>query len=153
MHHRLSKPLLTATAAVFPLALALAAPAQMPSPEELQQLLEQVQQDPARLQRMMEQGQAMQSCMAQLDQPTMDALRARGEAMTAEVKQLCDSRQRDEAARRALAYAREISASPAVQSVQQCGELAEQLMDDLPFAAPGQGGDGAPAHVCDQFPD
>jgi len=152
MRDWLSKPLLAAAAA-FPLALAPSAPAQMPSPEELQQLLEQVQQDPARLQRLMEQGQAMQSCMARLDQPTMDALRARGEAMTAEVKQLCDRRQRDEAARLALSYAQEISASPAVQSVQPCGELAQQLMNDLPFAAPGQGGDGAPAHVCDQFPD
>lgn len=152
MREWLSKPLLAASAAL-PLALALNAQAQMPSPEELQQLLEQVQQDPARLQRLVEQGQAMQSCMAQLDQPTLDALRARGEAMTAEVKQLCDSQRRDEAARLALSHAREISASPAVQSVQQCGDLARQLMDDLPFAAPGQGGDGAPAHVCDQFPD
>ncbi len=150
MRDWLPKSLLAAVAA-FP--LALDAPAQMPSPEELQQLLEQVQQDPARLQRLMDQGQAMQSCMAQLDQPTIDALRARGESMTAEVKQLCDRRQRDEAARLALAYAQEISASPAVQSVQQCDELAQQLMHDLPFAAPGQGGDGAPAHVCDQFPD
>lgn len=152
MRDSLLKPLRAASVAL-PLALALDAPAQMPSPEELQQLLEQVQQDPARLQRLVEQGQAMQSCMAQLDQQTLDALRARGEAMTADVKQLCDSRRRDEAARLALSHAQEISASPAVQSVQQCGELARQLMDDLPFAAPGQGGDGAPAHVCDQFPD
>ena len=135
------------------LALAPVAQAQMPSPEELQQLLEQVQQDPAKLQRMMQQAQAMQSCVDQLDQPTIDALRARGEAMTAEVRQLCDKHQRDEAARRALRYAQEISASPAVQSVQQCGDLAQSLLADLPFAAPGQSGDGAPAHVCDQFPD
>jgi hypothetical protein len=153
MRYWLSKPLLTAAALGFPLALAVEVPAQMPSPEELQQLLEQVQQDPARLQRLMQQGQAMQSCMAQLDQPTMEALRARGEAMTAEVRQLCDKQQRDEAARRALVYAREISTSPAVQSVQQCGELAQQLMADLPFAAPGQTDDGASAHVCDQLPN
>ena len=140
---------LPALAALF--AVSANAPAQQaPTPEQLQEILQQVQQNPEQLQRMMQQAQEMQACFAKLDQSTMDQLRVRGESMTAEVQQLCTAGKRDDATRLAMQYAQEMAASPQLQSIQQCGTLAQSLIADLPFATPGQ--DGGPAHVCDQLP-
>jgi hypothetical protein len=128
------------------------AAAQMPGPAEMQQLMEQLQQDPAQVQRLMDQAQSMQACMAQIDEPTLERLRARGEAMGVELQTLCANGRRDEASNRALGYAREMSGDPAISAIESCGELARQFMADLPFALPGQTGEHADAHVCDQLP-
>lgn len=141
-----------AIAALAALLSVQVAPAQMPGPEEMQQLMEQLQQDPAQLQRLMEQAQSMQSCMAQIDEPTLERLRARGEAMGAELQTLCANGRRDEASDRALGFAREMSGDPAIRAIESCGEFARQVMADLPFALPGQTGEHADAHVCDQLP-
>ncbi len=133
------------------LAVSAMAPAQQaPTPEQLQEILQQVQQNPEQLQRMMQQAQEMQACFSRLDQSTMDQLRVRGEAMAAEVQQRCSAGQRDEATQLAMQYAQEMASSPPLQSIQQCGTLAQSLIADLPFATPDQ--DGGPAHVCDQLP-
>jgi phage-related tail protein len=133
------------------LAASVAAHAQqMPTPEQLQEILQQVQQNPDHMQRMMQQAADMQACFAKLDQTTMDGLRARGEAMAADVQQLCAAGKRDDATQLAVRYAQEMSGSPELQSIQQCGQLAQSMVADLPFGTPGQA-DG-PAHVCDQLP-
>lgn len=127
--------------------------AQQPTPQQLQEILQQVQQNPEHLQRLMQQAQEMQACLSQLDQQTMDELRVRGEAMSGDIRALCVAGERDAAAARAMDYAQEMAASPALQSVRACGTLAASMIADLPFAAPGATDPTGPAHVCDQLPD
>jgi len=142
-------------ALLFTAGAAITAPlaAQQPTPQQLQELLQQVQQNPEHLQKLMQQAQEMQACLSQLDQQTMDRLRVRGEEMTADVRALCVAGERDMAASRAMQYAQEMAASPQLQSVQACGTLASSMMADLPFASPDDADPQGPAHVCDQLPD
>ncbi len=126
--------------------------AQQPTPQQLQEILQQVQQNPDRFQQLMQQAQDMQACLSRLDQQTMDKLRVRGEEMVADVRALCVDGERDMATARATQYAQEMAASPALQSVQECGTLASQLTADLPFATPDSAGSDGPGHVCDQLP-
>lgn len=131
---------------------ALPVAAQQPTPQQLQEILQQVQQNPDRFQQLMQQAQEMQACLSQLDQQTMDKLRVRGEEMVADVRALCVDGERDMATARATQYAQEMAGSPALQSVQECGTLAAQLTADLPFTTPGSTGTDGPGHVCDQLP-
>ena len=137
---------------IFAAVVACAAPlaAQQPTPQQLQDILRQVQQNPEHLQRLMQQAQDMQACLSQLDPQTMDKLRVRGEAMIADIRALCTAGQRDEATARAMQYTQEMAASPALQSIRQCGTLAQQMLTDLPFSTGSDPTD--PGHVCDQLP-
>lgn len=141
-------------AAVAALSVVTVASAQQPTPQQIQEILQQVQQNPEHLQRLMQQANDMQACLSQLPPDTMDRLRVRGEEMAADIRALCVAGERDMAASRALQYAQDMAASPDLRTVEQCGQMASQLMADLPFAAPDAAADDgtAPAHVCDQLP-
>jgi hypothetical protein len=100
------------------------------------------------MQHMMEQAQKMQECMARIDQSGLDALAARADAMEKEVKALCDAGKRDQAQKLAIKYGREISASPEMQALQKCGEMAQGMMQQMPMMSDlGQEYDDQ--HVCD----
>ena len=77
--------------------LVAAAPlrAQQPTPQQLQEILQQVQQNPEHFQRLMQQANEMQACLSQLDPATMDRLRVRGEEMVADIRALCVAGDRD----------------------------------------------------------
>lgn len=137
--------------ALFALLAARAAPAQVPGPGEMQQLLEQLQSDPRQFERLVARAQAMQSCMARIDPAALERLRARTGEMGTELRAVCAAGRREEAARRAVEFAREMSAEPGVHAVEACGDFARELLAELPFALPGESGDGVPAHVCDQL--
>lgn len=134
--------------------LVAAAPlrAQQPTPQQLQEILQQVQQNPEHFQRLMQQANEMQACLSQLDPATMDRLRVRGEEMVADIRALCVAGDRDMAASRALQYAQEMAASPDLRAVEACGSMASQMMADLPFATPDAAEGEGPTHVCDQLP-
>lgn len=145
----------TWTVALFVLNLALVvapSPAQQPSPQQIQEILQQVQQNPENFQRLLKQANDMQACLSRLAPDTMDRLRVRGEEMVADIRALCVAGERDMAASRALQYAQEMAASPDLRAVEECGSMAAQLMADLPFAGPEAAEGAGPAHVCDQLP-
>ncbi len=134
------------------LAAAPPLPAQQPTPQQIREILQQVQQNPENFQRLMRQANEMQACMARLDPNAMERLRARGEEMVADVRALCVAGERDMAASRAMQYAQEMASSPDLRAIEECGSLASQLMADLPFATPDAADGSGPAHVCDQLP-
>jgi len=143
------RPWIVAVVAVFVTAPSLA---QQPTPQQLQEILQQVQQNPENFQRLLKQANDMQACLSRLAPDTMDRLRVRGEEMIADIRALCVAGERDMAAARAQQYAGEMASAPDLRAVEECGSMASQLMADLPFANPDAADDAGPAHVCDQLP-
>jgi hypothetical protein len=142
-----------ALAALTALLVAPWATAQLPDPAEMQRLFEQLQADPQRVQRLLGQAQAMEACAVDLDEPALARVRTRIERSAGELHALCAAGQRDAAAQRAVELARELGTAPEVTAVATCAELARELLADPPFALPGESGDAAPAHVCEQLPE
>jgi len=101
------------------------------------------------MQQMMQQMQGVQDCMSQVDPSAMQAMQAKAEKMDAEVKALCASGQRDAAQARALAFAKETAADPAVREMQKCGKGMQDLMPHRPGSEPAPTAGGKPQHVCD----
>lgn len=98
------------------------------------------------MQQMMENAQKMQECMAKIDQSAMDALAAKGEKMHAEIKKLCAAGKRDEAQKKAIVYGKEMSSSKEMKAMQQCGEMAKQMMQQMPMGDVENTDQG---HTCD----
>lgn len=103
--------------------------------------------DSGQIQMLLNQAQDIESCMAELDASATQALRARSERMTLEIKSLCKAGKRDEAQARALAFGREMADSPAMANLQECSGPLGAL---LPVALASLRGDAADAmQVCD----
>ena len=98
------------------------------------------------MQQMMEGAQKMQECMAKIDQSAMDALAAKGEKMHAEIKKLCAAGKRDDAQKKAIAYGKEMSSSREMKAMQKCGDMAKQMMQQMPMGDVGSADQG---HICD----
>lgn len=96
----------------------------------------------------MQQMMKMQECMARVDQSRLEALSAKAEVMDKKIRALCSAGKRDEAQNVAIEHGKEISASPIMQEVKKCGEMAKgmqmPMMDDLQK-------DYADRHVCDDM--
>ncbi len=109
--------------------------------------------DPAQMQRMMEGVQAMQQCLARIDEKTLRRLEQRGEQMEREIDSLCAAGKRDEAQRRAIAMGVEFMNDPAARQMNACAKQAQELVPSMasatspPFADPDARSAG---HVCDQ---
>ncbi len=103
----------------------------------------------AQMQQMMQQAQAMQDCMANVDPRAMEALQADGEKMETELRALCAAGKRDEAQRRAVELGRKMAGSPALKEMAKCGDLAKGMLPPMAARAAGEGA-GA-GHVCDGF--
>lgn len=104
------------------------------------------QPNPAELQQMMEQAQALQGCLANADQGALNELRSRGEAIAAELQAMCAAGQRDAAQARAVQYGREMADSPLLKSLGECGEMAQSMLQ-IPYVAETM--EGKTQHVCD----
>ena len=139
-------------AALLAAMTSLTANAQAPDRAELERLMEQARQmtppDPAALQRMQEQALAFQACMGQVDQGALQSLQVEGQKLGQELRALCGAGKRDEAEKRAMAYARKVSDSPTLAKVRACGEQMKGMpMPALDYAERAAGGEAG--HVCD----
>ena len=83
------------------------------------------QPDQAEMQHMLEQAQVLQACFANADQNALAALRTQGTAMAGEMKTMCTAGKREAAQARAIEFAQEMAASPAVKALSDCGEIAK----------------------------
>lgn len=106
--------------------------AQQPAPEELAQA--------------MQHAQALQACLAKVDQDAIEELRRRGEALGEETKALCAAGRRDEAQSRALAAGQSIAESPAMRALGECSEMVRAIVQHPAIAEAVEGRAG---HVCD----
>lgn len=104
--------------------------------------------DDERMEQMMHNMQAMQECMAGIDEAEMQAFQQKAEAMDAEVKTLCAEGKRDAAMKRAMAFGKEAAASDLMRQMQKCGQDMKQMMPQT--AQYHEDAGGKPRHVCDQ---
>lgn len=104
--------------------------------------------DQDKINQMMQQGQAVQACMAEIDQAELERVQAEGEAMLNEIRGMCSSGKRAEAQSQAIVYGKEMVDEPVVKELQACVGLAGM---SIPAATWSQleDTDKAPAHVCD----
>lgn len=92
----------------------------------------------------------IQNCYEQAGgEAKMKELEAKGQAMNAELKAMCDAGERDEAQAYAIAQSKAFAADPAIEQLKTCtGELAK----DVPELAVMQNPEtyAQNHHVCDQ---
>ncbi len=93
--------------------------------------------------------QEMQSCMEKVDQNQFKTIERRQYQFEAEVKSLCDNGKRDEAQKKAILFAKEIAKNPAIVAMSKCGEIAKDIMPDMPFMDLED--DASGPHVCDSI--
>ena len=84
------------------------------------------------MQKMMQQMQQAQACMAGVDQSELKKFEQRTNQMEASVKALCASGKRDEAQQEAIAFGREVASTPTMQKMQECGKMMQGAMPGMP---------------------
>lgn len=100
-------------------------------------------------QKMMQQMQQAQACMAGVDQAELKKFEQRTNQMQSSVKALCASGERDEAQQEAIAFGREVTANPSMQKMQECGKMMAG-MPGMPTIPRGAASEDDNRHICDQ---
>ena len=100
-------------------------------------------------QKMMQQMQQAQACMAGIDQTELKKFEQRAKQMDASVKALCASGKRDEAQEEAVAFARDMGNNPSMRKMQECSKMMSGMpgMQAIPQSAAGEDDN---RHICDQ---
>ncbi|MBL6986950.1 MAG: hypothetical protein ISR72_07930 [Methylobacter sp.] len=99
------------------------------------------------MQQMMQQAQAMQACMQNVDQSEMQAFETRAKQMEAETQALCSDGKRDEAMQKAMAFSKEVSSNKAMQKMKKCGEGMKNMMPKITTIT--QKNEKSSHHICD----
>jgi hypothetical protein len=96
---------------------------------------------------MMEKAQIVQTCMAKVDQASLQNLQAAAERKGTEIDQLCKEGNLVEAQAEAVAYGQQMLKEPLVKEMQDCIGIADLT---LPLALWAQVGNDAQSdsHVC-----
>ena len=103
------------------------------------------------MQQMMENAQKMQECMANIDQSAMDKLTARSEKMQVEIEALCTAGKREAAQDKAMKYGKEMANSKVMREMKKCGEMGQQMRQQMPMMPGTEGDSSGSGHVCDGF--
>lgn len=93
--------------------------------------------------------QQMQSCMENIDQQQLQAIEQQQARFDTEIKSLCTSGKRDQAQQKAIAYAKQMMNNPVIKAMQKCGEMARDIMPDMPFTDMNE--EMNEQHVCDAY--
>jgi len=104
--------------------------------------------DEAGTEKMMQQMQQAQACMAGIDQAALQKFGERANQMDASVKALCASGKRDEAQQEAVTFAREVSNNPSMRKMQECSKMMSGI-PGMPSIPQGASEDDN-RHICDQ---
>ena len=108
------------------------------------------------MQQMMEMARKAQACMANIDQSKLDEMARRAKQMEAEIKQLCDAGQRDEAQDLGIRYGREMSQSYVAKEMRKCSEMMSGALSGMGSSLmPGSGfpnvNGSEHSHICDSY--
>lgn len=101
----------------------------------------------AKIQQLMQQGQQVQACMANIDPKLMDEFKRKAKETDAEIKALCTAGKRDAAEARTKKFSDEIAQSKVMQETQKC---TASMMADLGVEGRAQTDDQKASHVCDR---
>lgn len=103
------------------------------------------------VQKMMQQAQAMQACMEQVDQAALEKFQQRATEVNQEIKSLCAAGKRDEAQKVAMDFGKEAEKNKAVQEMKKCGEMAKDMMPQQQTPGTYEDLDYSKQHVCDNL--
>lgn len=106
--------------------------------------------DQAQVQMLMEQAAQIQQCMTKLDPAATNALRARGERMSADIEALCKAGKREDAQAKALEFGREVAKSPVMNDLEECSAALAAILPAALASFHGDADDGV--QVCDNLP-
>jgi len=82
----------------------------------------------ADMQRMMQQGQKMAACMAEIDQSRVEAISREAEAVGNEIDALCKQGDEEGALDVALAFGKKMATDPTVRKIQECSAGMRNMM-------------------------
>ena len=104
----------------------------------------------ADMQKMMQQAQKMQACMAEVDQAELQAMGERAKEVSMEIDGLCEKGDETGAIRTALEFSEEMQSNAAVQQARACAEDLPDMMKDmgLDFAAIEQQAEATESSIC-----
>lgn len=102
--------------------------------------------DQAQMQQMMENAQKMQACMSEVDQSAMEAMARDAQAFQEKIEALCAAGKRKQAMSDAIAYGKQINASPDMKKMRKCSKYMQGMMPDIPALDPTTEGG---SHICD----
>ena len=105
--------------------------------------------DQAQIDGFMKQAQAMQLCMANIDQQELEALGVEGEKLAAEIQTLCKAGERDEAQAKAVSYGKQILKDPVMLELKECTGMASQMIPQTMWAELEN--EDTQAHVCNTY--
>ena len=88
--------------------------------------------DPALMQKMMQQAQAVQVCMEKIDRAKLDAIKTKGEAASQEIDRLCRAGKKDEALAKGMEMGRSMMSDPTVKQLRECTKGMEDIMKGMP---------------------
>ncbi len=103
--------------------------------------------DSAQMQLMMENAQKMQACMSEIDASAMEAMARDAQAVQQKIKALCAAGKREQALSDAIAYGKQVNASPEMQKMQGCRQYMKGMMPKITLPDAGTK-DGS--HICDE---
>jgi hypothetical protein len=101
------------------------------------------------MQMMAKEMQEMQKCMGSINKTELAEIEKRSIAFEKKIRSLCSKGKRDQAQKEALAFGKEMSKHPAMQSMNKCAESMGKAMQDMPV--PGQEVDFSNTHACDEL--
>ena len=102
--------------------------------------------DQAQIENVMEQVQAMQACMANIDQSALEALKVESEKLAAEVSALCKAGNRDDAQAKAIDFGKKVVNEPVMLELKECAGMASMMIPQAVWAELNN--DETQAHVC-----
>ncbi|MDB4308255.1 hypothetical protein N9985_03140 [Gammaproteobacteria bacterium] len=105
-----------------------------------------VNMDQAQIENMMKQAQAMQVCMANIDQAALEALKAESEKLAAEVAALCNAGDRDDAQAKAISFGKQMVKEPVMLELKKCAGMASMMIPQTVWAELDN--EDTQAHVC-----
>lgn len=101
------------------------------------------------VQKMMQQAQAIQACMQNVDQGELEKFQQQAMEINKEIKSLCKAGKREQAQKLAMSFGKETENNTAMQEMKKCGEMAQTIMPSV--AQTDDDIDYSKQHVCDSL--
>lgn len=101
--------------------------------------------------KMMQEAQKMQHCLAAIDQKELLSLARQGEAIEEKISALCQAGKRDSAVNEAMAFIEKMKSNPQLETLRQCGEKVSTMVPVLPLEQYAISEEQLTTHLCSNY--
>ncbi len=98
---------------------------------------------------MMKNLQGMETCMQNIDENNMNALKIKAKQIEAEVDALCSAGKRSQAQDKAISYGKKMASDPTMQAMMKCIEPMKGMMKSVPMMPFDEAMENSDIYVCD----